>query len=207
MNYNYKNEPILYNLISIELLTQLANIKSFYRNIEENEIDKDILLSKSIKQILLYTDGNNYDDDTGFLRIVHAIYELEKVYLIDLNKGDKIYNYKNNNKTKLNNNLAIKYDNNKPDLTLISHEFYEGISKVREFGILKYNKNNWKKGFLYRRSLSACLRHIYSYSSGQSFDDESNLSHILHAICCLEHALYDFTHNPTLDDRFIDCII
>jgi len=32
-------------------------------------------------------------------------------------------------------------------------------------------------------------------------DDESGLSHLGHAVCSLEHAIYDMTHHPENDDR------
>lgn len=98
---------------------------------------------------------------------------------------------------------GVKYDEGKPDFTYISYELLEEVSKVRAFGASKYSRGNWKKGFKVTRSLAACLRHIYTFLSGETNDKESGLNHLAHAVCCLEHALYDLKHHPKNDDRFI----
>lgn len=97
--------------------------------------------------------------------------------------------------------VAVKYDANKPDFTYLSYEFMEEMVKVREFGAKKYTRNNWKKGFKVTRSLAAALRHIYSFLRGETNDPESGLSHLAHAACCLEHAIYDMKVHPENDDR------
>src|ERR1051326_832555 len=115
---------------------------------------------------------------------------------------------------------GLKYDEGKPDLSYISYEFLAEIAKAREFGEKKYTKykpcncnstpnhsatcdsfivlesgrGNWKKGFKVTRSLAAALRHIYLFLSGETYDKESGLSHLAHAACCLEHAIWDMKH-------------
>lgn len=96
---------------------------------------------------------------------------------------------------------GTKHDNGKPDLSLISRELMENVARVREFGAKKYARDNWKKGFNYTRSAAACLRHVFAFLSGEDLDPESGLPHIAHAICCLEHLLYDFLHHKHNDDR------
>lgn len=96
---------------------------------------------------------------------------------------------------------ALKYDQGKPDLTYPSIEVLIAVSRVREFGAAKYSRNNWKHGFKLLRSCSAALRHIFLFVAGETYDKESNLLHLAHAICCLEHAIYDFVHHPENDDR------
>lgn len=98
-------------------------------------------------------------------------------------------------------NQAIKFDAGKPDLSHISLELVEQIARVREFGAKKYARGNWKKGFKYTRSIAAALRHIYAFNEGQDLDPESGLSHISHALCCLEHLLNDIKNHPENDDR------
>lgn len=96
---------------------------------------------------------------------------------------------------------AIKHDSGKPDFSMVSYELMEAVSKVRMFGATKYAKNNWKKGFKVTRSLAAALRHIFLFLRGETNDSESGLSHLAHAVCCLEHAIYDMTNHPENDDR------
>ena len=96
---------------------------------------------------------------------------------------------------------GIKHDSGKPDLSMISYELLEEVARVREFGAKKYSRNNWKNGFKVTRSLAATLRHIYLFLSGETHDPESGLSHLGHAVCGLEHAIYDMKNHPENDDR------
>lgn len=98
---------------------------------------------------------------------------------------------------------GIKHDQGKPDLSLISSELMTHLARVREFGATKYERDNWKRGFKYNRSIAAALRHIMAFKDGEDLDPESGLCHVAHAIACLEHLLYDFVHRPTTnDDRY-----
>ncbi len=96
---------------------------------------------------------------------------------------------------------GVKHDAGKPDLSHISLELVEVVARVREFGAKKYARNNWRKGFKYTRSIAAALRHIFAFNEGQDLDPESGITHIGHAICCLEHLLHDIKNNPQNDDR------
>jgi hypothetical protein len=82
---------------------------------------------------------------------------------------------------------AVKADNGKPDWSLVPFEALEGMVRVLEFGANKYSRNNWMTGggFSYRRVLTACMRHLFSYLGGEDKDPESGLSHIHHAQCNL----------------------
>lgn len=96
---------------------------------------------------------------------------------------------------------AVKKDAGKYDATMLSQEMVELVSRVRMFGANKYARGQWKKGFKITRSLAAALRHIFSYLTGEDNDPESGLSHLGHAICSIEHAIYDAKHHPENDDR------
>lgn len=97
---------------------------------------------------------------------------------------------------------GIKHDQNKPDLSMVSLELVTAVARVRAFGALKYSRDNWRQGFKVTRSCAAALRHIFQFLSGETYDDESGLSHLAHAVCCLEHAIYDMQHHPDNDDRY-----
>lgn len=96
---------------------------------------------------------------------------------------------------------AVKHDAGKPDYTFISKEMMDLVAEVRAFGAKKYSRGGWKKGFKVTRSCAAALRHIFAFLSGETLDPESGLSHLGHAICSLEHAVYDMKHHPDNDDR------
>ena len=97
--------------------------------------------------------------------------------------------------------MAQKHDQGKPDMTMLSREMLEEVARVRMFGAQKYTRDGWKKGFKITRSLAAALRHIFAFLSGEDLDPESGISHLAHAICSLEHAIYDMKHHPENDDR------
>jgi hypothetical protein len=96
---------------------------------------------------------------------------------------------------------GVKHDSNKPDLSMVSLELVEEVAYVRMFGEKKYARDNWKKGFKVTRSCAAALRHIFQFLAGQTKDSESGRSHLAHAVCALEHAIYDMKHHPENDDR------
>lgn len=100
---------------------------------------------------------------------------------------------------------ATKFDQGKPDWSLVPFEALEGMVKVLEFGAKKYSRNNWKKGggFLYTRVLGSCFRHLFAFLRGEDVDPESGLSHIYHAQCNLLFLAYYLTNEKEFnkDDR------
>ena len=97
---------------------------------------------------------------------------------------------------------ALKYDEDKPPMNLLSREALEQTAKVMAFGKEKYDAHNWRKGFAWSRPLSAAMRHITAFNDGEDKDPESGLSHLAHAACCIMFLLeFEKTHQE-LDDRF-----
>jgi hypothetical protein len=97
---------------------------------------------------------------------------------------------------------ALKYDEDKPPMNLLSREALEQTAKVMAFGKEKYDAHNWRKGFAWSRPLSAAMRHIMAFNDGEDKDPESGLSHLAHAACCIMFLLeFEKTHQE-LDDRF-----
>jgi hypothetical protein len=46
-------------------------------------------------------------------------------------------------------------------------------------------RNNWRKGMRWSRLADAALRHLFKWASGSRVDEETGLSHLAHAMCCL----------------------
>ena len=60
------------------------------------------------------------------------------------------------------------------------------VAKVLTFGAEKYDEHNWRKlENLQNRYTSGALRHIFAHNDSELLDEESGLSHLAHAICCL----------------------
>jgi len=97
---------------------------------------------------------------------------------------------------------AIKHDQDKPRMELLSPAWIEGVARVMAFGAKKYEDHNWRKGFKSSRVLGAALRHVFAYLGGEDLDPETGLSHLLHASCCLQFAYETQLVKPELDDRY-----
>ena len=97
---------------------------------------------------------------------------------------------------------AIKHDQDKLPLHLLSTEAMNQTAAVLAFGAQKYAEHNWRNGFAWSRPLSAAMRHITAFNAGEDRDPESGLSHLAHAACCIMFLLeFEKTH-PHLDDRY-----
>lgn len=106
------------------------------------------------------------------------------------------------NHTKPIEKTALKFDQGKAPMSLLSSEALHQTAMVLAFGKEKYAAHNWRGGFEWSRPLSAALRHILAFQDGEDRDPESGLSHLAHAMCCLMFLLeFEKTHRE-LDDRW-----
>lgn len=97
---------------------------------------------------------------------------------------------------------AMKFDDQKLPVNLLSTEALLQTAAVLKFGADKYHAHNWRDGFAWSRPLAAAMRHIMAYNDGEDKDPESGLSHLAHAACCIMFLLeFEKTH-PELDDRY-----
>jgi hypothetical protein len=80
---------------------------------------------------------------------------------------------------------AVKKDQGKVRMDLLSEVAIEGLARVLTVGAEKYAEDNWRKGLAWRRCLGAALRHLMEFSKGNDMDAESGLPHVDHALCCL----------------------
>jgi hypothetical protein len=88
-------------------------------------------------------------------------------------------------KSKATKSEAVKFDNGKPDWSLVPFESLEGMVRVLEFGAAKYSGWNWCDGggFKWTRIIGSSLRHLFAFARGEDKDPESGLSHIYHVQC------------------------
>jgi hypothetical protein len=104
------------------------------------------------------------------------------------------------------NNTAIRYDQDKPDWSLIPMEALEEVVKVLEFGAKKYHRDNWRTGdgFRYSRVINSLLRHTYAWMRGEDLDPESGFSHLAHMGCNVLFLLYYNRYKERFknDDRY-----
>lgn len=90
---------------------------------------------------------------------------------------------------------ATKHDQGKPRFSLIPARALREVAKVFTYGAEKYDVGNWHngEGFDWSRLMDASDRHGSDFRLGQNLDEESDLHHLAHRICCdmmlLEHCL------------------
>ena len=80
---------------------------------------------------------------------------------------------------------ALRFNQGKPMMGYILHypSVMEIISRIMEYGALKYNEMNWKKGGKPDKEyLDAAMRHLTQWVNGIPFDGESGCSHLGQAI-------------------------
>lgn len=97
---------------------------------------------------------------------------------------------------------ALKFDQNKLPLNLLSTEAMNQTAAVLAFGAQKYAEHNWRNGFAWSRPLAAAMRHLTAFNDGEDKDPESGLSHLAHAACCIMFLLEFEKTRPELDDRY-----
>lgn len=95
-----------------------------------------------------------------------------------------------------------KNDDGKVRLDLLPTEALEEIAKVLTFGAKKYAAHNWRRGFVWSRTVAAMLRHLYAWMRGEDKDPESGLSHMAHVGCNVLFLLTFIVTKTGEDDRF-----
>lgn len=101
-------------------------------------------------------------------------------------------------------NEAIKHDKGKPRLDLIPPQAMIDIAKVLAYGAGKYSDHNWREngGMKYSRLYAAAQRHMLAFWDGESEDEETGVSHLAHAACCIIFLMTYETTDAGVDDRY-----
>ncbi len=76
--------------------------------------------------------------------------------------------------------VGTKFDDGKPDISLVEPKFIIDMAKVLTMGAQKYDRDNWKNGLAPERIYAALQRHLLAYWSGEKTDPESGISHLAH---------------------------
>lgn len=80
---------------------------------------------------------------------------------------------------------GTKNDQDKLRWDLVPYDAIEGLVEVLTFGANKYADRNWEKGINYGRVFAAAQRHLTAWFQGVNLDEETGLSHLDHALCCI----------------------
>lgn len=96
---------------------------------------------------------------------------------------------------------ALRFDEGKTRLELLSPMALAGTARVLEYGAKKYGEHNWKKGMKWSRCIGSLLRHTFHFMHGQELDEESGLPHVDHIACNAMFLQEYFRTKKDLDDR------
>lgn len=97
---------------------------------------------------------------------------------------------------------AVKYDQHKPDYSLLTSAMLEPMTKALMYGEHKYSRGNFRKGFENIRLTSAALRHIFAYLDREEQDPESGVTHLGHAMAALAMLLDNIAEGVSTDVRY-----
>jgi len=84
---------------------------------------------------------------------------------------------------------ALRYNDGKPEWTLVDFDSLEPMVKVLEYWMKKYTvwdvtwRDNWKKPMDRKKILDSLMRHLVRLMADEETDSESNLPHIGHILC------------------------
>ena len=106
---------------------------------------------------------------------------------------------------------AWKQDGDKARMDLIAPEFLFALASVLGPGAVKYAARNWEKGMSWGRVFGALMRHLWAWWGGvgpttENFvfgvlDEETKMSHLWHAACCLMFLVAYEQRKIGTDDR------
>lgn len=84
-----------------------------------------------------------------------------------------------------------KFDSGKLRWSLIPVGVMDDYIKVLEFGAAKYSENNWQHvPNANIRYYDALMRHMEHWRRGGDVDEESGMSHLAHAMCCVSFLMW-----------------
>lgn len=97
--------------------------------------------------------------------------------------------------------IGRKFDADKTRWDLVPMEVIEEIAKVLTFGAKKYEPNNWQHVPDFKnRYFASLMRHLVAHRSGITKDEESGMSHLSHALCCLVFLAWEEKQNSVPEE-------
>lgn len=96
---------------------------------------------------------------------------------------------------------ALRYNHGKLQWSMVDFKSLEGMVRVLEMGAEKYSKDNWKLGMPVTQVCESLLRHLFSFMSGETNDQESGQSHMSHVMVNAMFIEYIMREKSQFDDR------
>lgn len=96
---------------------------------------------------------------------------------------------------------GARYNDGKPDYSLIPMHLLADTARVFEYGANKYSRNNWLKSMPWLVPYACLLRHAFAWFRGEHLDPESLLPHSAHMACNILMIIHNEQSYPQGDDR------
>lgn len=98
---------------------------------------------------------------------------------------------------------GTRHNTGKPQLSLVleARLALEGCARAFMYGLKKYCRGNWRKGFNHTEVSDSAIRHLAAYQAGENKDPESKLDHIDMALCNVLMLAEMYHGYKKLDDR------
>jgi|TARA_R110000764_G_scaffold148535_1_gene236393 hypothetical protein len=96
---------------------------------------------------------------------------------------------------------GVKFDTDKLPYELLAPELLESVAAVLKFGANKYGERNWEQGMKWSRVFGALMRHMWAWWRKDNTDDETGMSHLWHAACCIMFLIAYEQRKTGTDDR------
>lgn len=87
-----------------------------------------------------------------------------------------------------------KFDETKPDYSLIPPEATKALAEVMTHGAKKYARDNWKLCGDTNRYIAAMMRHLEAHRSGELIDNDSGMLHMAHVLTNAAFMTYFLNH-------------
>lgn len=99
------------------------------------------------------------------------------------------------------NEQAMRFNDGKPEWSLVHFKSLLPLVRVLEFGAKKYERDNWKKPMPREKILESAMRHLTAMMDGEILDKESNQLHAGHILCNMMFWIYqlDREHEETVE--------
>lgn len=98
--------------------------------------------------------------------------------------------------------LAQRFNEGKPQWSLVDFKALEPMVRGLEFGATKYAAHNWRQGLKVSKLLDSLHRHYNAFLDGEDLDPESGVPHIGLMMCNLMFLSRMMMDKPEMDDRF-----
>lgn len=97
---------------------------------------------------------------------------------------------------------GARYNDNKPDWSIMPTHLLEEVVRVWEYGQEKYARFNWAKGMPWSVPYACIMRHLHAWWwRGERNDPESGYSHLAHIVCNIMMLMHYENAFPEGDDR------